>query len=77
MNTRAFWVRSTLASAAWAVLLSPSPASAQWLNYPTAGIPRTAEGKPNLLAPAPRAPDGKPDLSGIWEAHEDLSPYGG
>ncbi len=40
--------------------------SAQWLNYPTAGIPRTPDGKPNLSAPAPKAPDGKPDLSGLW-----------
>ena len=44
------------------------PASAQWLNYPTAGIPRGADGKPNLSAPAPKAPDGKPDLSGVWQA---------
>ena len=53
-----------------AIVLSVSiaaPASAQWLNYPTAGIPRTPDGKPNLNAPAPRTPDGKPDLSGIWE----------
>ena len=41
-------------------------AFAQWLNYPAAGIPRTAEGKPNLAAPAPKASDGKPDLTGIW-----------
>jgi len=40
--------------------------SAQWLNYPTPGMPRTADGKPNLLAPAPRTADGKPDLSGLW-----------
>ena len=39
---------------------------AQWLNYPTPGIPRTANGKPNLSAPAPRTSDGKPDLSGLW-----------
>ena len=39
---------------------------AQWLTQPTAGLPRTADGKPNLSAPAPRAPDGKPDLSGLW-----------
>lgn len=39
---------------------------AQWLNYPTPGIPRTANGKANLTAVAPRAPDGKPDLSGVW-----------
>ena len=43
-------------------------ASAQWLNYPTAGIPRTKDGKPNLSAPAPRMADGKPDLSGVWMA---------
>jgi hypothetical protein len=33
--------------------------------YPTAGIPRTPDGKPNLIAPAPKALDGKPDLSGL------------
>jgi hypothetical protein len=42
------------------------PAAAQWLHYPTAGIPRNADGKPNLTAPAPKAPDGKLDLSGLW-----------
>ena len=41
-------------------------ANAQWLNYPTPGVPRTADGKPNLSAPAPRTGDGKPDLSGVW-----------
>jgi len=41
------------------------PASAQWLNYPTPGLPRK-DGKPDLSAPAPRKPDGKPDLNGIW-----------
>jgi len=42
--------------------------AAQWQGYPTPGIPRTADGKPNLTAPAPRTPDGKPDLSGIWQS---------
>src|SRR5271167_4252788 len=41
-------------------------AAAQWLNYKTPGIPRTADGKPDLSAPAPKMADGKPDLSGIW-----------
>ncbi len=49
-----------------AALAFSGPLVAQWLNYPTPGIPRTAAGKPNLTAPAPRAADGKPDLSGIW-----------
>ena len=46
--------------------LLASPAAGQWLDHPTPGIPRTADGKPDLAAPAPRLPDGKPDLSGIW-----------
>ena len=44
------------------------PLRAQWLDYLTAGIPRTAGGKPNLTAPARRTSVGKADLSGIWLA---------
>lgn len=43
-----------------------TPLEAQWLNHIAPGIPRTADGKPNLTAPAPRTPGGKPDLSGLW-----------
>ncbi|HEY7189760.1 MAG TPA: hypothetical protein VH436_24555 [Vicinamibacterales bacterium] len=43
-----------------------APVAAQWLKYPTAGIPRTADGKPDLKAPTPRTRDGKPDFSGMW-----------
>ena len=43
-----------------------STASAQWPSFPTPGVPRTPDGKPNLEAPAPRTASGKPDLSGIW-----------
>jgi len=39
---------------------------AQWLNYPTANVPRTKDGKPDLAAPAPRLADGHPDFSGVW-----------
>jgi len=49
-----------------AVFIAAAPLDAQWLNQPTKGIPRTADGKPNLSAPAPRTADGKPDLSGLW-----------
>src|SRR6516225_5335788 len=48
-------------------VLAALPASAQWLNRRTPGIPRAADGKPNLSAPAPRAANGKPDLSGLWQ----------
>src|SRR5690348_926427 len=51
--------------------LLASASTAQWLHYPTPGIPRTPDGKPNLTAPAPRTPDGKPDLSGTWSATSD------
>lgn len=48
------------------LLVIAAAASAQWLNYPTKGTPRTKDGKADLSAPAPRRSDGKPDLSGIW-----------
>jgi hypothetical protein len=52
-----------------AVLCLAAPAlHAQWLNYKIPGVPRTADGKVNLAAPAPKAADGKPDLSGTWPA---------
>jgi hypothetical protein len=40
---------------------------AQWFNHRDPSIPRTADGKPNLSAPAPRV-GGKPDLTGVWQA---------
>ena len=39
--------------------LSALALQAQWFNYPTPGIPRTPDGKPNLSAPTPRGPDGE------------------
>ena len=48
------------------VVASSVAVAAQWLGQTTPGIPRTADGKPNLAAPAPRTADGKPDLSGLW-----------
>ena len=51
--------------------LATLPLGAQWLHLPTPGIPRTADGKPNLKAPAPRTAEGKPDLSGLWGRASD------
>jgi hypothetical protein len=60
-------MRSSLRFALPLVLASaPATLLAQWLDYPTSGVPRTSDGKPNLAAPAPRTADGKPDLSGMW-----------
>jgi hypothetical protein len=60
-------MRSTLAAAACIFTIGLAPAVlAQWPAYPTPGIPRLPDGKPDLSAPAPRTPDGRPDLSGIW-----------
>jgi hypothetical protein len=33
-------------------------ATAQWVNHPTPGTPRTRDGKPILTARTPRAPNG-------------------
>jgi hypothetical protein len=56
--------------AALSVVVLAIPVTAQWLNHPTPGIPRTHDGKPDLAAPAPRTSDGKPDLAGVWTGPE-------
>ncbi len=53
--------------------LAPASASTQWLRYPTAGVPRTSSGKPDLSAPAPKTANGRPDFSGVWE-NDGLDP---
>jgi hypothetical protein len=56
-----------IAAATLVVSLAPVSVATQWLRHPTAGVPRSRDGKPNLGAPAPRTADGKPDFSGLWE----------
>lgn len=62
-------MRRLLKAAALIIIVAAISPSllAQWPSYPTAGVPRTPDGKPNLNGPTPRTPDGKPDLSGIWQ----------
>src|SRR6478736_4716963 len=48
------------------LMVCATPAGAQWLNHRTPGLPRTADGKVKLTAPAPRTADGKPDFTGVW-----------
>lgn len=51
-----------------ALLAATAPLSAQWLTLQTPGIPRLADGKPNLSAPVPRTTDGHPELTGLWRS---------
>ena len=54
--------------------LAPTTVLAQWIGYPTPGVPHKADGSVEMNAPTPRMPGGKPDLSGIWIA--DRTPEG-
>jgi hypothetical protein len=63
---------STALVAAGALTLSGAIADAQWITLTTPNIPRTADGKPDMKAPAPQL-SGKSDLSGLWRFDSD--PY--
>jgi hypothetical protein len=54
-------------SIALALLASAPGLFAQWPDYKTPGVPRTADGKQDMKGPTPRTADGKPDLSGVWQ----------
>lgn len=69
MNTRV-----TVSAIVAVVVFVSTPAAAQWLKYKTPGIPRTADGKPDLTAPVPRTVTGTPNLSGLWGS--STGPYG-
>jgi hypothetical protein len=83
MTTSIWRIRSAGEVAVWsaafaALFLIPAALSGQWLSYPTPGIPRNADGSPNLDAPAPRTVEGRPDLGGIWrpERNQKCPPDG-
>jgi hypothetical protein len=59
-------MRRALSTASLLFFFASAGLAAQWVNFRTPGVPRTADGKPKLDASAPRGLDGHPDLSGTW-----------
>jgi hypothetical protein len=59
--------RGAVVFIAFVLSSSAHVAFGQWVTYPTPNVPRLADGKPDLKAPAPRQPDGKPDFFGFWQ----------
>jgi hypothetical protein len=59
--------RTVLAFVLCIAAAATAPLYAQWPSFSPPNVPKTADGKVDLKAPAPRTPDGKPDLSGVWE----------
>ena len=53
----------------------PAVTQAQWMDYKTPGVPRLADGAPDMKATAPRTADGKPDFSGMWFANVPSKDY--
>jgi hypothetical protein len=59
-------MRSAFAGVAIIVTICSASIAAQWPKHQAPGVPRDAEGRVRMDAPAPRLPDGKPDFSGNW-----------
>src|SRR5207249_12303767 len=74
---RCFVIQWTVLEIVLASTLSwPRSVFAQWIRYPTVGVPTTSDGRADLSAPAPRTSDGKPDFSGIWLTGNPSCPRG-
>jgi hypothetical protein len=67
-------IRTPQTKACAALLLMGGVLSAQWIGYPTADVPHTKDGKPDLDAPTPRDAEGRSDLSGMWQQDRRAAP---
>ena len=63
--------KRALAAVLGGALAFCSGASAQWAKQSDDSLPRSADGTPDLSAPAPRTADGTPSLAGVWLADID------
>src|SRR6476661_11264770 len=61
------WASDAVIFTLFVLTSSAHVAFGQWVTYPTPNVPKLADGKPDLKAPAPRQPDGKPDFTGFWQ----------
>src|ERR1051325_5778927 len=50
---------ATFALVVTAAVLASAQLTAQWVNHPTQGVPRRADGKVDMAAPAPRMANGR------------------
>lgn len=48
------------------LLLASASTQAQWFDWVSSTVPRTADGRVDLAAAAPRTADGRMDISGVW-----------
>jgi hypothetical protein len=76
--SRKFLTSSRIALAGFVVVLMfAAMAQAQWAPFPMKNVPRGADGKVVMTAPAQKMPDGKPDLQGFWMPDGSVGGVGG
>jgi hypothetical protein len=58
---------------ALAAFAATTASQAQWPDYPTPDVPRTADGEVDIDGPVPRMADGHPDFSGLWSGRSPFA----